>query len=110
MDLPDSSAAPFESGNMLLMPLTQKETGLLLSAIQQLTHLAFPSPRHWVYDGLASYAQARYVQEEEGRDAAIAYLQHHRDALLEAEKQTVSGNRNKAEAHSLINSPDEFYL
>jgi len=109
VELPDSSAAPFESGNMLLMPLTERETGLLLSAIQQLTHLAFPSPRNWIYDGLASYAQARYVQEEEGKDAAIAYLQHHRDALIQAEKQAASADRNKAAANSLINSVDEFY-
>ncbi len=110
VELPDSSAAPFESGNMLLMPLTEKETGILLSAIQQLTHVAFPSPRNWIYDGLAGYAQARYVQEEEGRDAAITYLQHHRDALIQTEKQAATGDRNKAAANSLINSADEFYV
>jgi hypothetical protein len=110
VEIPDSSAAPFESGNILLMPLTEKDTGPLLSAIQQLTHLVFPSPREWICDGLASYAQARYVQEEEGRDAAIAYLKHHRDSLIQAEKQAATGDRNKAAANSLINSPDEFYV
>jgi hypothetical protein len=110
VELPDSSAAPFESGNVLLMPLNGKDTGLLLAAIQQLTHIAFPSPRAWIYDGLASYAQARYVQEEESRDAAIAYLDHHRDALLQTEKQAAVGNGNRAAANSLINSPDEFYV
>ncbi len=110
VELMDSDAAPFESGNMLLMPLNEKDTGLLLSAIQQLTHIAFSSPHAWIYQGLASYAQARYVQEGEGRDAAIAYLQHHRDALLQAEKQSSGDDRNNAAAHSLINSPDEFYV
>jgi hypothetical protein len=109
-ELQDASASPFESGNMLLLPLTEKDTGLLLSAVQQLTHIAFPSPRTWIYQGLASYGQARYVQEEEGRQAAINYLQHHRDVLLQSEKQAPGDDRNKAAAHSLINSPDEFYV
>jgi hypothetical protein len=110
VELADASASPFESSNMLLIPFNEKDTGFLLSAVQQLTHIAFPSPRTWIYDGLAAYAQARYVQEEEGRQAAIAYLQHHRDVLLQAEKQAPGDDRNKAAAHSLINSPDEFYV
>ncbi len=110
VELADASASPFESGNMLLIPFNEKDTGFLLSAVQQLTHIAFPSPRTWIYDGLAGNAQVRYVQEEEGRQAAIDYLQHHSDVLLQAEKQAPGDDRNKAAAHSLINSPDEFYV
>jgi len=109
VELPDLGSPPFESGNMLLMPLTGKDTALLLSAIHQLTHVAFPSPRSWIYQGLAAYAQVRYVQEEEGRQAAIEYLLHHRDALAQIAK--IHGDdSNNAAAHSLINSPDEFYV
>lgn len=109
VELADSSASPFESGNMLLIPLAGKDTGLLLSAIHQLTHVAFPSPRAWIHQGIAAYAQVSYVKEEEGRQAAIDYLLHHRDALTQTAK--IRGDdSNNAATHSLINSPDEFYV
>jgi hypothetical protein len=108
IELPDSNAAPFESGSMLLMPLTDNETTLLLSAARQLTHLYFPSPRLWISEGLAVYAQTSYFLEEKGRDTALAYLQSHRNALLGAEKEV--GENNRESEHSLINSPDDFYV
>jgi hypothetical protein len=110
IELPDPEAAPFESGNMLLMPLTGKDTALLLAAIQQLTHTAFPSPRPWIYDGLARYAQLAYLQEEEGRQAVVEYLQNHRGAVTESEKQNIAGRNSKPAGHSLINASDEFYV
>lgn len=106
VDLPDASAAPFESGNTLLMPLTADETSLLLMAAQQSVKLDFPSPRAWISQGLAAYAQARYVEQEKNRETAQAYLDGHRDALIDAER-TVQGD---AAAHSLLNSTDDFYV
>lgn len=107
-ELPDPEASPFESGNMLLMPLNGNETMLLLSAVRQLTHLYFPSSRAWVRDGLAGYAQASYFQEEKGRDAALAYLESHRSALAEAEKQRPGSEL--ATERSLVNATDELYV
>jgi hypothetical protein len=110
IELPDPNAAPFESGNMLLMPLTVDETTLLLSALRQLAHLYFPSPRAWISEGLAGFAQASYFQEEKGRDAALAYLQSHRDALLQAEKENSSREASRESDYSLINATDDFYV
>ena len=110
VDLPDPEAAPFESATMLLMPLNVKDSSLLLSALQQLTHLNFPSPRPWIYDGIAHYAQLAFLQERGGRPAVLAYLQSHRDALLASEKQASPGTNNQPAAHSLINASDEFYV
>jgi hypothetical protein len=105
LELPDPNDTSFESGNMLLMPLSGSDTKLLLSATQQLTHAFFPSPRVWIHDGLASYAQVRLIEEKEGRKAAIDYLQGHRTALVELEKVS---SENKAKDNSLINSLDDF--
>jgi len=110
IELPDPDDAPFESGNMLLMPLTADETMLLLTAARQLTHLYFPSPRAWISEGLAGYAQSSYFQEEKGRDAALAYLQSHRDALLQTEKESTSHEANRESEHSLISATDDFYV
>ncbi len=110
VELPDSDAAPFESDALLLMPLTVKDSALLLSALQQLTHVAFPSPRPWIYDGLARYAQLGFLQERGGRPAVLDYLQSHRESLLASEKQIATGTGNKPADHSLINAPDEFFV
>jgi hypothetical protein len=110
VDLPDPEAEPFESGSLLLMPLNVKDSALLLSALQQLTHIAFPSPRSWIYDGLAHYAQLGFLQERGGRTAVLGYLESHRDSLLASEKQIKTGNSNQPAEHSLINSSDEFYV
>src|ERR1700690_3864510 len=110
VDLPDPEAAPFESGDTLLMPLNGKDSALLFSALQQLTHLNFPSSRPWIYDGLAHYAQLAFLQERGGRPAVLDYLQNHREALLESEKLATTEGGNKAAEHSLVNSSDDFYI
>jgi hypothetical protein len=108
IELPDADDAPFESGATLLMPLSDNQNAALMSAIQQMTHIAFPASRAWIHDGLARYAQVSFLQEKEGRDAALEYLRNHRQSLIESEKST-SAETDRA-AHSLINSGDEFYV
>jgi len=110
IDLPDPKGAPFESGNMLLLPLTGDESTMLLSALRQITHLYFPSPRTWISEGLAGFAQANYFLNEKGRDAALAYLQSHRTALVQTEKGNLSRAGDHSTETSLINAPDEFYV
>jgi hypothetical protein len=110
IELPDPDAAPFASGNMLLMPLNVKDSTLLLSSLEQLTHVNFPSPRTWIYDGVAHYAQLGFLQERGGRPAVLDYLQSHRDALLASEKQIANLSGNHAAENSLINSTDDFYV
>lgn len=109
VELPDPKDSAFQSGNMLLTPLSENQTGMLLSAIQQMTRLLFPSPRTWISDGLAGYAAARYIEQERGRDAALTYLQGHRAPLVEAEASRVVGNNRAAEV-ALISSVDDFYV
>ena len=110
IDLPDPDDAPYESGNVLLMPLAVSDTEYLLSAVRLQTRAAFPSLRPWIAGGLAGYAQAVLMQEEKSRGAAIAYMEGHRTALIESEKENVAEGSDKAAAHSLINDPDEFYV
>ena len=110
IDLPDAEDAPFESGNMLLMPLATDETMMLLSALRQMTHLYFPSPRAWISDGLATYAQANYFLNEKGRAAALAYLQSHRAALVRTENENIAHAGDRSAETALINGPDEFYV
>lgn len=110
IDVPDPKASPFESGNMLLVPLMVDETTMLLSALRQTTHLYFPSPRTWIREGLPGYAQTSYFLNEKSPDAALAYLQSHRGALIQSEKSIHARTNNHSEQTSLINAADEFYV
>jgi hypothetical protein len=86
VELSDPEAAPYESGSMLLTPLNSDSKLAQLAAVHQLTHAAFFSPRPWVYEGLAHFAQAVYREQESGRQSALDFMGLHRTALAEAEK------------------------
>jgi len=109
VDLPDTSDAPFESGPLLLTPLSESEFASALSAAHQLAHACVSSFRPWVEEGLAHFAQALYVEEQKGRPAAIEYMSAHRPALIKMEQTTAPSAANEADS-SLVNSNgDEFY-
>lgn len=107
LELPDEKDSAFESGNALLTPLTIDDTTMLLSASQLLTQFYVPSRHSWVSEGLAAYAQARYMEEEKGRISALAYLEMHRNALFPLENEA---KPQQAADHSLINSVDDSYI
>jgi Peptidase family M1 domain len=111
-DLSDSSAAPFESGSFLLTPLTGIDPKLAgLIAAHQLTHAAFSSPRLWINEGLAHFAQALYLEDQKGRQAALDYMGLHRSAFAGAEgekqKQTTPPRLANEINRSLVNTYDE---
>ena len=86
VELSDPEAAPYESGSMLLTPLNSDSKLAQFTAVHQLTHAAFFSPRPWIYEGLAHFAQAVYRERESGRQAALDFMGLHRTAVAEAEK------------------------
>jgi hypothetical protein len=111
-DLPDPNAAPFESGALLLTPLSGVNPKLAgLAAAHQLTHAAFSSPRPWINEGLAHFAQALYVEQQSGRQSAFDYMAAHRSSLVAAEKEKQNDatppRSDGAAANSLINTADE---
>lgn len=109
MDLRDSNDAPFESGPLLLTPLSESEFASGLSAAHQLVHSRVSSFRPWIEEGLAHFAQALFVEHQKGRPAAIDYMSAHRPALIKMEHANGSSTANETE-RSLVNSNDaEFY-
>ncbi len=110
VDLADPSAAPFESGPLLLTPLTSSDPKLAgLAVAYLLTHAAFSSPRPWINEGLAHFAQALYLEHQSGRQAALDYMGLHRSALSASEKEKQSAvPRSEDEVNqSLVNTTDE---
>jgi hypothetical protein len=111
-DLDEASAAPFESGSFLLMPLSGTDPKLAgLVSAHQLTHAAFSSPRPWINEGLAHFAQALYLENARGRQAALDYLGLHRSAFAgaggEIQKQTTPPRSEDEVNRSLVNTYDE---
>jgi hypothetical protein len=107
-DLPQTSDAPFESGSVLLTPLTGSDFTSGLSAAHQLTHASFYSFRPWIAEGLAHFAQALYVEQQKNRQAAIDYMSAHRPALIRLES-TPSPTDTEADRSLVNTSEDEFY-
>jgi len=91
VELPDSDAAPFESGSVLLTPLTKLDAHVAqLMLISEFTQAAMRSPRPWIQQGLAHFAQALYREKQEGRRAALEYLGAGLATLSEAENTSRS--------------------
>ncbi len=87
-DFADPNSAPFESGNLLMASMASEDSTLAgTNLVHELVHSAVPSPRPWVYEGLAHFAEAMYRQQQSGRQAALDLLGEHRAALLDSEKE-----------------------
>jgi hypothetical protein len=108
IELPEEGDAPFESGAFLMTPLNvNNKQAVELSMAHHLTHAAFSSPRRWISEGLAQFAELLVREREYGRKAALDYMGSNLPALVAAEKED-AGNTNSATT-SLISTNDEIY-
>jgi hypothetical protein len=117
VQLPDPDAAAFSTQGMLFTPLAApvtKEAELTL--VYALTRERVWSGRAWIKEGLAHYAQLLHIEQQQGRRAALDYLNGHRPELVQAEKDAVAKSasdtlsREESErARSLIHSGDNLY-
>jgi hypothetical protein len=109
-DLADPHAAPFESGTLLLASMATEDTKLAgINLVHELVHSAVWSPRPWVYEGLAHFAEAMYREEQGGREAALDLLGIHRATFLDAEKD-VAASPAKNAGQPLATTFDEVYF
>jgi aminopeptidase N len=77
--------------------------------VHELVHAAFTSPRPWIQEGLAHFAEAIYrEQKQDGRDAALDFLNVHRTAFVDAEKD-VAAAPEKNPGQPLATTFDESY-
>jgi hypothetical protein len=111
VELNDPEAAPYESGSMLLTPLNTDPKLAQLTVVHQLTHAAFFSPRPWIYEGLAHFAQAIARERESGRQSALDFIGLHRTALADAEKALAAEKSKGSGADEALvsTSIEEFY-
>jgi hypothetical protein len=109
-DFADPHSAPFESGTLLLASMAAEDTKLAgINLVHELVHSAVWSPRPWVYEGLAHFAEAMYREEQGGREAALDLLGIHRATFLEAEKDVTAGPEKNV-GQPLATTFDEVYF
>jgi len=113
-ELPVPSAAPFVTDELLLMPLKWTVTpGDRLTLVYSVARQQIRSPRPWIVEGLAHYAQVLDIERQQGRQAALDYLKGHLGLLAAFEKDKVvsfPGHTEQKEpggTRSLINMTDD---
>lgn len=108
VELPDADAASLESGSFLLTPLAIADAKSFgLTSAHQLTHAAFYSPRPWIEEGLAHFAQALYLEDQKGRAAALGYIEVQRTAIAEVDTATETLKPGDQSSQSLVNTTSE---
>lgn len=107
-DLSGAENAPFEAGAFLFTPLTNSDSLRAgLAAAHQLAHAAFASPRAWIEEGLAHFAQALYLEHEKGRQAALDYMSLHRSVLSQIENPAGPSQPADEASLSLVSTTNE---
>jgi hypothetical protein len=110
LGLPEANASPFVTQGMLLIPLGADLTNEAeLDMVYAIARQQILSPRAWIQEGLAHYAQAAFVEEHKGLQSALDYLNGHTAALVDAER-TAKTVASLETAHSLVEAPDDLYL
>ena len=115
LGLPDPDAAAFVSVGMLVSPLKSPITNeAVMDIVYAKARNSVSSPRAWVQEGLAHYAQAAFIASETNRRAALDYLKAHEPILVEEEKDAKPAAGDKSgtieATRGLINSPDGLYV
>jgi hypothetical protein len=98
LDLPDPEDAPFESGALLVAPLSESGAkansdalnGVLVHALSHawISSPSSPPPPAWLNEGLAAFMGTLWVEQQQGRDAALRTLEADRAALALAEPES----------------------
>ena len=107
-DLPEPDDAPFESGVLLLTPLSDSNpVSAGLVATHQLAHASFLSFRPWIEEGLAHFAQVLYLERQKGRQAALDYMALHRSVLTTIEDPTAVLRSEDDSGRALVSTNDD---
>jgi hypothetical protein len=114
VELSDPDALAYDAGAVLFTPLrTIERKALELILAHQLTHATFDAQRPWMYEGLASFAEALAREQQDGRASALQFMQSKVPVLAALEKsyaqptRTDAAAQTPAAANSLVNTSDD---
>jgi hypothetical protein len=93
IEIADPTAMPFDSGAMVFTPLrTSDSRRVEVEIAHQIAHACLPAgtSRLWISEGLAQFAQALVRERQDGRKAALAWMNGFIPALVSAEEQALA--------------------
>jgi hypothetical protein len=106
VELPEAQDSTFEADTLLLTPLkTIDRKSLEVTLAYQFAHQSLWSPRAWIYAGMAHFAQALMRERQDGRMAAIGFMQQRLTPLTLLD----SGAPETLRANSLVNTTNEIF-
>ncbi len=110
VELNDADAVSFESGNMLLTPLVTTDSRTYAAmAVHQLTHAAVTSPRPWISEGLAHFAEALQHERNDGHEATVDLLSTHASEVADAEKSLASEKPSDRDSEAVVRTDREVF-
>jgi len=89
VELTDPDALPYDSGAYYFVPMRSlPHAASEVALARPVVHAMLESPRPWIREGLAAFAQALIRERQAGRRAALAYLGQFSSALAVAEVES----------------------
>jgi hypothetical protein len=89
VELTDPDALPYDAGSYYFVPMRSvPHAAAEVALARPVAHAMLESPRPWIRDGLANFAQAIVREHQAGRRAALDYLAQFRSSLATAEAQS----------------------
>jgi hypothetical protein len=91
VELTDPNALPYDAGAYYFVPMRSVlRAAAEVALARPVIHTIVQSPRPWIREGLATFAQALMRERQAGHRAALAYLGQFRSSLAIAESQSHS--------------------
>jgi hypothetical protein len=106
VELPEAQDSTFEADTLLLTPLkTIDRKSLEVTLAYQLAHQSLWSPRAWIYAGAAHFAQTLMRERQDGRTAAIGFMQQRLTPLTLLDSESPASLKT----NSLVNTTNEIF-
>jgi hypothetical protein len=119
VELADPNALPYDDGVVYFVPLRPvKPAAAEVALARPVARTMIASPRPWIREGLAAFAQAIVRERQAGHRAALDYLGQFANALAVAESAShpapgaapADADQPKSAPQPLITTSDELYL
>ena len=110
LNMLDHDGQPFEDDAFLATPMRNTNAASLTPMLSHsLSHAWFRSSHQWLNEGVAQFMSLLWVEQNEGRDAALNQLHDQLNTLALAEPDLSKATDPDHAGQSLIQAHDEIY-
>ncbi len=110
LNILDHKGQPFEDDALLVAPMGAATVDELASPLaHSLSHAWFGSSHVWLDEGVAQFMSLLWIEQTQGREAAVQHLQQGINALSLAEPALSTNAAPADSGQSLIRASDEVY-